>query len=394
MIPLGHKKCFYVPFTSDYLENKADLMVQRFAVLPHNKFKQLQHWHGSHYTIFKNFLIKESTEIVSLPTFFKPSEGIQFFLTNPSKIEELLKQGMKKIEREMTGNYISQIPLLMAHEDPIQPFQSSGLLVSSWIRNITPHIGKITSRFIQMSLDCVGRGYGNRVKSRCYGMNHYHGPRISDISTPSPVEGKGRSHMSEYFRNYFHNFHRFLILHRKWNMFEEQIKKMAEKMDFYFTLLLSSIETSDSIDFSRSPCSIGIFTCGDNKTLSFANEPHLDDGDKFTIEQVELVFHNLDSEIQKLDNIPNRFEEKKKKYREFQNYVTEFDQKLGLGVPTTCAYQHVLVAKEVQLIQFFLMEGLGCAVLIEDFVGHHFQGHAFVHHTSLCVGINQQGKVL
>ena len=58
--------------------------------------------------------------------------------------------------------------------------------------------------------------------------------------------------------------------------------------------------------------------------------------------------------------------------RKVIDYVYFFHDMDGLAVPTTCAYQHILVDNNIELIQFFLMHGIGGAVYIQDCVSHIF----------------------
>ena len=39
------------------------------------------------------------------------------------------------------------------------------------------------------------------------------------------------------------------------------------------------------------------------------------------------------------------------------------------------------------------MKGLGTAISIDNFLGHHFYAHTFVHNTSLCIGMDEYNRV-
>src|SRR5687767_7342822 len=77
----------------------------------------------------------------------------------------------------------------------------------------------------------------------------------------------------------------------------------------------------------------------------------------------------------------------------FQHYMSCFQAMLGLGVPTTCCYQHLKEDDELTFIQFFIMEGLSCCVLLTNYLMHIFYGHYFTHHTSLCIALDNVFKV-
>ena len=145
--------------------------------------------------------------------------------------------------------------------------------------------------------------------------------------------------------------------------------------------------------YLRSPCSIGIFTTGNLWTISFANEPHVDSGDTFTTEQTEEILLNLENAVMLTTKLGDHWNDLKANAYLFLQYIRKFVGTLKLGVPTTCAYQHVKLDEELTFLQYFVMEGLGCSVFLEDFIGHNFIGHAFVHNTSLCLAIDKEGRV-
>lgn len=69
------------------------------------------------------------------------------------------------------------------------------------------------------------------------------------------------------------------------------------------------------------------------------------------------------------------------------------DDNFTISVPTTCCYQHVQDNNNFKFVQFFVMKGLGCCIPVEDPIGHNFYASTFVHNTSLCVAVHDNGNV-
>ena len=168
-------------------------------------------------------------------------------------------------------------------------------------------------------------------------------------------------------------------------------------MDFHFVTFLSSMTNDLSFNsdiYKNSPCSIGIFTTGNNHTLAFCNEPHLDTADVYNSDKITKFLYILEDQMDLVNSrVQTEDSEIRKNAVDIYNYVCKFNEVVTLGVPTTCAYQHVLADQTSTLVQFFIMEGLGSAVYLPNFVGHNFISHSFVHHTSLCLAVDKQGRV-
>lgn len=118
------------------------------------------------------------------------------------------------------------------------------------------------------------------------------------------------------------------------------------------------------------------------------NSPHVDWGNKLLATDTEKY---LRQSYEHMNDLNER--EYEQSSIDFNRYLQNFSDTLGLGVPTTCGYQHIHVDPNIKFHQFFIMEGLGSCVELEDFTIHHFYAHGFVHHTSFCVGINSDNKI-
>lgn len=117
-----------------------------------------------------------------------------------------------------------------------------GIKVSSWIVDSSFHPGRIQPRFVELNYNCVGNGFGSRYKATCHGTNLYIGYCISEISQPSPVEGKGKAQEHEYYRQDFTNYQYFPLLRKHCNTLNEEAMHLSERMDYQMLNFLNSKE--------------------------------------------------------------------------------------------------------------------------------------------------------
>ena len=63
-------------------------------------------------------------------------------------------------------------------------------------------------------------------------------------------------------------------------------------------------------------------------------------------------------------------------------YADEFVQKLGMGDPKRCVYQFIYYEKDsvdTEIIQYFIMHGLGLCIKVDIYVAHMFYAWKFSH---------------
>ena len=60
----------------------------------------------------------------------------------------------------------------------------------------------------------------------------------------------------------------------------------------------------------------------------------------------------------------------------FGKYVKKFDDVLGIATPTTCCYQEIQ-HQQCDMVQFFVMQGLGSCVRLGGYMSHHFYAPTF-----------------
>ena len=80
---------------------------------------------------------------------------------------------------------------------------------------------------------------------------------------------------------------------------------------------------------------------------------------------------------------------------EEKKYIAKWKKELGIGIQTTCVYQYLSDELEnIEIIQYFVYEGLKVVVRIPNYATHVFYPHAFSHCTAFLLAINNSGKVI
>ena len=145
-----------------------------------------------------------SLATVSYPWFHEPEKGLSFILLEP------------EVFNALDSPYVDSHVLMDLKNGGIlslKPCESQGFLVSQWIANKLSHPGRVLICLIYLTILCVSDGFGSRSRASSFGTNLYFGPHLSNMSHPSPVEGKGMAQVSEYFRQQFKHFQYFGLLH-------------------------------------------------------------------------------------------------------------------------------------------------------------------------------------
>ena len=118
-------------------------------------------------------------------------------------------------------------------------------------------------------------------------------------------------------------------------------------------------------------CKNSIVTFGEKDlVLGFANALHVDKTDRFS----DSVQHNVLELLKVHDDSTDKRDVLKCAYAE------SFVKTIGLGVPTTCVYQFVGtkdMVKKCNVIQYFVMHGIGLCIQLKSHVAHMFYAHTF-----------------
>ena len=72
-------------------------------------------------------------------------------------------------------------------------------------------------------------------------------------------------------------------------------------------------------------------------------------------------------------------------------YANTFILNMGLDDPTTCVYKLIFDendSNDTNIIQYFIMYGLGLCIKLDSFVAHMFYEWLFSHNTAVPIAIN------
>jgi hypothetical protein len=147
------------------------------------------------------------------------------------------------------------------------------------------------------------------------------------------------------------------------------------------------------VDGNIGICQCRILTAGLlSKILSFCNASHVDN-DKLDEGFVKWCKEVLDRFAAKRGH-PDYSHGYKPRVHEAK-YLQSWIERFGtFEVNTTCAYAKCgLQPNGVDLHFYFILEGLGVAIRMDEGTVHSFFANQFSHNTSVCVGQYQDGRV-
>ena len=256
------------------------------------------------------------------------------------------------------------------------PMDYPGIMVSHWLRDAHMNSPEVKWDDILFLNKHLGNLYGSRGTSKCRGANVYIGKRKTTIARVSPVCGPGMTKHHHYFRN-----------GRTRPLFQPRIQK-------FLNVLVANASSfgvrSDSTVQRFLPGGTGrsgggLFRSCEKAlyTMNFANEDHVDLND---------LKRNTDQERWR-SQLSGMLDQKDESARKKVRYLKDWIDLYGLGTPTTCVYQFVTGSSVCMpdIIQYFIMDGVGICVRLRSHVGHMFYGHSFRHRTAVpifvCNGI-------
>ena len=303
--------------------------------------------------------------------------------------DELMKDPNLETVETVHGTYLFGFePTKLHHKD------CHGKLVSCWgiDENVTDI--RMTYKFARNFIGTYKRGYGDRGIASCLGLNKYFGRRWSWRPHPSPFVDETDIGLCQH---YDHNdgWHllapymekrlkelewKVLSLARRWNPDPMEFVERVSKKGIFTTGNLPRMKrkTCETVDGNQIMCPFSRFP-----VYSFANTLHTDREDHSTkklqakwLEEAKNAHKEKRASVIKGDN---------KKWTR----IVKMLESGCFSFPTTCGYQFVYDSKEteddLEVHQFFSMEGLGMAAEVEDGVAHHFMASFFAHSTSVCV---------
>lgn len=351
--------------------------MQTFALFPQDKYiSTLKAINNSTIEKFNQYLSTNASHTVKLPVISIEGHGTMIKLLTQEEYDSKLLHGtiIELHKPSSTSVAIARAGIVKG-----LPHLTKGLMMSMMVKLKDGHPGRLTAYFTYLMDLCVRKGFGDRKISSCRGINFYWGLRLSRMSSPSPVEGPGSQDSSCYYRATFRCFHFFFILITIWNVLRRTTRNIANRLDYHMHQFLQAHD-----DSARTSSKLLLITMGTMFELAFSNCPHVDIHDSYSKQEQRQLSDNIkywDSLCESSDQPHDEH------YTLFPAYVQSFSDKFGFTSPSTCCYQHVKTHDDIQFIQYFVMQGLGCCIPITDYLCHHFYAKCFVHNTSVCLAI-------
>ena len=348
------------------LLNLSDLSEIEFALIKKDVLDILFPYNGKLIIQELNLMVRAfATNVIKLKLINDPTEGVAFKCCS---LEEW--EAVESKRQSLSDCQLRKAP---------------GILMSWFLRDSSLHPFRLTIHFVDLLGHTYKRGFDSRKRSLCLGMNLYHGERLSDMASATPGTPREDVSRSQYYRTHYKDLVR-PFLSRKFDQMGRSALAFGLKGEPIYPLL--------SGPASATPCQVGLFTAGISKgtkpsrcVIGFANTEHADTSDDMSKDE------SLNRRITFLqDVVANGASSASHKQLE---YITAFQTRYGLAVPTTCAYQWIRrpdVDVEDGYFGYFLLMSFGMAVRLIDGTGHQFFAHSFLHMTSLCL-IVLGGKV-
>lgn len=246
-----------------------------------------------------------------------------------------------------------------------------GVMVSRWER--WPYKSP-NEEFAKLIDETYGKsGFGDRIISNCVGVNLYLGTRASQSARTDGGSGPGEG-LNQRFRRDGNNVAQIPRCERVTNEITTLATNMAVLMDPTVYKLLRMLIQEHNV---TGICKFKILTQGIPKTwYSFANTRHRDEGDLFR----EPVL--LKEWQEKVDSGLLHPEEKTKLCAQYlKRWIDQFQ---GFCSPTTCGYVFLGKPEEVEVRQYFFLDGMDVAVRFGHDTVHHMYAGLFAHHTPVC----------
>ena len=330
---------------------------------------------------FQDFVYVNHAELVSLQKI--PPSSL------PSAISDIAKLNptVTRLVPNMTGNVL-RIKLVdtldgisgqrvqfgswkyVFAEEPKSFVDSPGILVSSWWKCPSLKSPRISYKECRHWINCYGKGFGSRHSSGCVGLNVYTDDEgiLSHRPHPDIWTDEKEIPKHQYCNQNFEFPLMRSLLEKRLHLLTKKAREKAHAIH------------GDMMDLIDGSCTKRIVTTGSairchgkprnkwgpNYFYSFCNEVHRDDCDLMTRFVRDMFWKRANNEYKKrILSTPK------------------------VCLPTTCAYQFSWRSPvdEVHfwLRQFFVMDGLGLAMPLEDGIAHHFLASLFSHHTSAAV---------
>mmetsp|Transcript_7289 Transcript_7289/g.13285 ORF Transcript_7289/g.13285 Transcript_7289/m.13285 type:complete len:637 (-) Transcript_7289:103-2013(-) len=227
-------------------------------------------------------------------------------------------------------------------------------------------------------------GFGSRIRANSSGQSFYVGYRPpTSCCLSSPAQGPRSNSLFQYHRRYYN------ALYQPWT--ERLARRLAERASYLYSCLDPVGSYLNPLCLNQTPIRGSRFiliTQGNNSVFGYANECHVDE-----LDEVKTLTCKVRKEISNQTLVESI--EKSSEHRKRLDYANRWCR-LGIGSASTCAYQFVYrtesLKDEIELVQYFILAGLGVSVRMSSFVVHMMYAHTFSHMTAMPLVI-KSGKV-
>ena len=332
----------------------------------------------------------------------------------------------------LCGEYVESNNLSLLH----------GYNVSFW--HVDPHLHafQVTWTDTLRVRSTYGTGFGSRLIAKCEGTNIYLGPRGSSRSRPTPAESPGVAPFSQYFRQHYDSRYQPLI-EKSLHALSDKIQSLPKSVD---NGLVAFIDPKNDLNVNLI-CTQGCL----GSSMGFCNGLHVDHRDRITnLQQIEFlekeikrvkllglpsdkslivdyvwdfhkvigwgamttcgyqyVFHtpptakaDMVSEtcgarhLQRLKECAKEIVQNEGKWEYLMYGIdrSEADSYLLKRLTLKISPRNPSEENKPKVYAYFVNNGLGTCVTIEDYSSHYFYGHAFSHQTAFPLMV-KNGKV-
>ena len=245
-----------------------------------------------------------------------------------------------------------------------------GVLVSSWWKCPSLTNPRISYKECRHWINCYGKGFGSRQSASCVGLNVYTDDEgiLSHRPHPDVWTDENEIHLQQYCNKNFEFPLMRSLLEKRLHVLTKKAREKAYAVHGDLMQLIDGsctkriVTTGSAVRQHGKPSN----QWGPHYFYSFTNQVHVDNCDLMTRRVIDFL-------VKRADN-------------DYKKRIVEFPK---VCLPTTCAYQFCWRSKSDEskyvLRQFFLMDGLGLAMPLEDGIAHHFMASLFAHNTSTAV---------
>jgi hypothetical protein len=312
--------------------------------------------------------------------------GVRICTCSGNELEKLQREDEDDVLKFLpsTDKMLPRTCCMEGFEGGNEKLPGDAVMVSRWCQwpYDLEHVDVATS---ELFVSAYKSGFGSRISTEVIGLNLYQGTRQGEMATPDLTRGPGEGQNHQYYRKDYSD----VLLPQCESILSTLTtiaKNLARVLDpiVYRLLMMNEYDHPVLGVCRRKILTMGLLA----NCLGFANTSHSDHHD-FYPPATQDRFKNFFQKYLSSKTLQNKI---------CAEYLQRWvDQYGGFCRPTTCGYLFSGALKgdqsKIEIIQYFVMEGLGLAVRFLGETVHHFYGHLFTHNTAVCVAIGSDGKV-